>query len=201
MEYLVTMTTLVPDGTTDEAVQEVRCREAARSRELAAEGHLLRLWRPPLQPGEWQTLGLFAAADETELEGILASMPLRIWRSDEVVPLSAHPNDPPLSREAHATEFLTTFEVAVPESAGEQEVTDIKAREADRTRELAEQGHLVRLWILPSTPSSWRALGLWRAEDGEQLQAMLKSLPMDKWMTTETTPLTEHPNDPANSEV
>jgi hypothetical protein len=24
---------------------------------------------------------------------------------------------------------------------------------------------------------------------------------MDKWMTTKTTPLTEHPNDPANSEV
>jgi muconolactone delta-isomerase len=201
MEYLVTMTTLVPDGTSDEAVQEVRCREAARSRELAAEGHLLRLWRPPLQPGEWRTLGLFAAANEMELEGILASMPLRIWRSDQVVPLSAHPNDPPLSREAHATEFLTTFEVTFPERAGEQEVTDIEAREADRTRELAEQGHLVRLWMLPPTPGSRRALGLWRAEDGDELQAMLKSLPMDKWMTTKTTPLTEHPNDPANSEV
>ena len=36
--------------------------EAARSRELAVQGHLLRLWRPPLQPGEWRTLGLFAAA-------------------------------------------------------------------------------------------------------------------------------------------
>jgi muconolactone delta-isomerase len=201
MEYLVTMTTLVPDGTTDEAVHEVRRREAARSRELAAQGHLLRLWRPPLQPGEWRTLGLFAAADEMELEDVLASMPLHIWRSDQVVPLSAHPNDPPLSREANAREFLTTFEVTYPERAGEQEVTDLKAREADRTRELAELGHLVRLWMLPPTPGSWRALGLWRAEDGDELQGMLKSLPMHKWMTTETTPLTEHPNDPANSEV
>jgi muconolactone delta-isomerase len=201
MEYLVTMTTLVPDGTPDEVVQEVRCREAARSRELAAQGHLLRLWRPPLQPGEWRTLGLFAATDEVELEGVLASMPLHIWRSDQVVPLSAHPNDPPPSRDAHAREFLTTFEVTFPERAGEQEVTDIKAREADRTRELAEQGHLVRLWMLPPTPDSRRALGLWRAEDGEELQGMLTSLPMDKWMTTKTTPLTEHPNDPANSEV
>jgi muconolactone delta-isomerase len=201
MEYLVTMTTLVPDGTTDEEVQELRSREAARSRELAAQGHLLRLWRPPLQPGEWRTLGLFAAADEVELEDVLASMPLRVWRSDRVVPLSAHPNDPPVSRRENAMEFLTTFEVTFPPGAGEQEVADTKAREADRTRDLAEHGRLARLWTLPPTPGSWRALGLWRAEDGEELQAILKSLPMDKWMTTETTPLSEHPNDPAKAEV
>jgi muconolactone D-isomerase len=94
MEFLVTMTTHVPDGTPTETVDEVRAREAARSRELAKQGHLLRLWRPPLQPGEWRTLGLFAAADERELEEVLASMPLRIWRTDEVTPLTAHPNDP-----------------------------------------------------------------------------------------------------------
>jgi muconolactone delta-isomerase len=199
MEYLVTMTTLVPEGTADEVVQEVRGREAARSLELAAQGNLLRLWRPPLQPGEWRTLGLFAAPDEARLGEVLASMPLRVWRTDRVVPLSTHPNDPPLSREATAMEFLTTFEVTFPDSASEQEVDDIKAREADRTRELAEQGHLVRLWMLPPTPGSWQALGLWQAEDGEQLQAILKSLPMDKWMTTQTTPLTEHPNDPARA--
>jgi len=58
LEYLVSMTTHVPDGTPDEAVQDIRAREAAHSRELAAQGHLLRLWRTPLQPGEWRTLGL-----------------------------------------------------------------------------------------------------------------------------------------------
>ena len=201
MEYLVTMTTLVPDGITEEAVQEVRVREAARSRELAAQGYLLRLWRPPLQPGEWRTLGLFAAADEVELEDVLGSMPLRVWRSDQVIPLSTHPNDPRQSRAANATEFLTTFTLTIPDDADAVEVEDIKARDADRTRELAEQGHLVRLWTLPPTPSSWRALGLWRAEHGEELQAILKSLPMDKWITTETTPLTEHPNDPARAKA
>jgi muconolactone delta-isomerase len=77
----------------------------------------------------------------------------------------------------------------------------MKAREAARTRELAEQGHLVRLWTLPPTPGSWRALGLWRADGGEELRATLTSLPMDPWMTTGTTPLTEHPNDPARAEV
>jgi muconolactone delta-isomerase len=199
MEYLVTMTTLVPDGTTDELVQEIRGREAARSRELAAQGHLLRLWRPPLQPGEWRTIGLFAAADEVELDDVLASMPLRVWRSDQVVPLATHPNDPRQSRAANATEFLTTFTVTIPDDADAAEVEDLKAREAGRTRELAEQGHLARLWMLPPMPGSWQALGLWRAEDGQELQAILKSLPMDKWITTETTPLTAHPNDPARA--
>jgi muconolactone D-isomerase len=94
MEYLVTMTTHVPDGTPPETVEDVRSREAARSRELAAQGYLLRLWRPPLRPGEWRTLGLFAAEDGDDLEKILASMPLRVWRTDEVTPLSPHPNDP-----------------------------------------------------------------------------------------------------------
>jgi muconolactone delta-isomerase len=71
MQYLVTMTTHVPDGMPDQAVDKVRAREAACSRELAAAGHLVRLWRPPLRPGEWRSLGLFAAADDGQLEQAL----------------------------------------------------------------------------------------------------------------------------------
>jgi muconolactone D-isomerase len=96
MEFLVEMTTHVPEGTTPQAVDEMRTREAARSRELAGQGHLLRLWRPPLEPGDWRTLGLFAADDADQLDQVLASMPLRVWRTDRVTPLSVHPNDPAL---------------------------------------------------------------------------------------------------------
>jgi len=98
MEFLVTMTTHVPDGTSEEEIEDIRTREGERSRELAAEGHLVRLWRPPLQPGEWRTLGLFAAEDRAQLERVLASMPLRVWRTDAVTPLSPHPNDPAQSQ-------------------------------------------------------------------------------------------------------
>jgi muconolactone D-isomerase len=107
MEYLVTMTTHVPDATPDDAVDDVRVREAARSRELAAQ-----------------------------------------------------------------------------------------AREAERAQELAGQGHLRRLWTLPG---QGRALGLWQAGGPAEMQAMLRSLPLDAWMTVQTTPLSPHPSDPAQT--
>lgn len=91
------MVTTVPVGTTEEQVTEMRAREAVRAKELAVGGSLLRLWRPPLAPGEWRTWGLFSAADAAELETALASMPLRAWRKDTVTPLSVHPNDPGLA--------------------------------------------------------------------------------------------------------
>ena len=81
-ELLVTMTTRVPNGTPDATIEDIRTREAARSRELAAAGHLLRLWHPPLESGEWRTLGLFAADDRDQLGAVLPSMPLRVWRTE-----------------------------------------------------------------------------------------------------------------------
>jgi len=198
MEYLVTMTTHVPGGTPQEAIEDIRAREAAHSRGLAAQGHLHRLWRPPLQPGEWRSLGLFAAADAGQLEEILASMPLRAWRTDVVTPLSPHPDDPAQAPGAgqQTGEFLTTFSVTIPQGTPAPAVGDAEAREAQRTHELAEQGHLVRLWRMPG---QGRALGLWRAGDADQMQAIVESLPLsaDGWMTTQTTPLTQHPGDPA----
>jgi muconolactone delta-isomerase len=194
MEYLVTMTTHIPDGTPDQAVDDIRAREAAHTRELAAQGHVLRLWRPPLQPGEWRTLGLFAAADDGQLTEVLTSMPLRVWRTDEVTPLSPHPNNPALAAKGTGTEFLVTFTISIPKGTPGQTVDDTEAREAQRAKELAGQGHLLRLWRLPGES---RSLGLWNAGDPAELQAILKSLPLDSWMTDETTPLTPHPSDPA----
>jgi muconolactone delta-isomerase len=201
MEYLVAMTTHVPEGPSEPEVEAMRTREAARSRELAAEGHLLRLWRPPLKPGEWRTLGLFSASGDSQLEEVLTSMPLRAWRSDEVSPLMSHPNDPATStqlvREDSGVEFLTAFTIAVPEGTPEPTVRDTKAREAQRAHELVQQGHLRRLWTPPAEPGEWRTLGLWRAGDAAELDAILESLPLYGWMTVQTTPLAEHPNDPA----
>jgi muconolactone delta-isomerase len=199
MEYLITMTTRVPDGTADEIVADVRAREAAHTRELAANGHVLRLWRPPLAPGEWRTLGLFAAADRVALERILASMPLRIWRADEVTELTRHPNDPdgPGPGQAPATEFFTTFRSEIPDDTPARVVAEARAGEARRTHELAEQGHLIRLWRLPASRGGPVALGLWRAPDAARMRAILDSLPEAPWLSEQITPLEPHPSDPA----
>jgi muconolactone delta-isomerase len=206
MDYLVTMTTHVPDGTSQETVNDVRAREAARSAELTERGYLIRLWRPPLRPGEWRSIGLFAAPDDAGLKDVLASMPLQVWRTDEITPLPAHPNDPavagsrgPSGRPGSppATEYLTTFTISVPAGTPREAVESAERSEARRASELAGQGKLLRLWMLPAQSAGSRALGLWRAGDAAEMQEILKSLPLDPWMTDETTPLTQHPSDPA----
>ena len=204
MEYLVTMTTHVPDGTPEEAVDDVRAREAAHSRDLATEGHLLRLWRPPLQPGEWRSLGLFAADNADDLQQTLASMPLHVWRTDEVTPLAKHPNDPGPRPDTNlrsgpsqaGTEFLATFTVSIPAGTPRQAAEAAAAGEAARAHELAEQGHLERLWALPG---DGRALGLYRARDETEMLQIVNALPLRPWMATDITPLTPHPSDPATS--
>jgi muconolactone delta-isomerase len=198
MEFLVTMTTRVPDGTSGQAVDNVKACEAAHSAELAAEGHLVRLWRPPLAPGEWRSLGLFAADNADHVEQVLASMPLRIWRTDEVTPLAPHPNDPGLpGRAPLAVEYLVTMTIDVPAGTSEPTVADTEAREADRARILAGQGNLMRLWALPPRAGHGRTLGLWSAADSTGMQSVLASLPLYNWMTITTTPLSPHPSDPA----
>jgi muconolactone delta-isomerase len=196
MEYLVTMTTHVPAGTPQEAVDEIRAREAAHSRDLAAQGYLLRLWRPPLKPGEWRTFGLFAADDDGWLEEVLASMPLRVWRTDEVTALMPHPNDPGTPASPGIPEFFTTFVIRIPEGTPTQDVVDTEAREARRAKVLAAEGHLLRLWRLPASNGDGRALGLWQAGDEAEIQAIVDSLPLLTWMTVQTTPLSPHPSDP-----
>ena len=195
MEFLVEMTTRVPAGVTEETVNEVRAREAAHSRELAEQGALLRLFRPPLQPGEWRTFGLFAAQDEIHLERVLASMPLRIWRTDSVTPLAPHPNDASAHhpQTVSGPEFLVTFTTAIPDGMPAQLVQERNEQESEAAGQLAERGILERLWKVPRTG---QALGLYRAPNAVELQAILAALPLAEWLRIETVQLDPHPSDP-----
>ena len=94
MEFLTDMVTTVPEGTSSAKIDELRSAEAVRAAELAKSGHLIRLWRPPLGPGEWRSIGLFRAVDEAMLREVLSSLPLNIWMDVTITPLTPHPNDP-----------------------------------------------------------------------------------------------------------
>ena len=108
MEYLTDMVTKVPEGTSSAKVDELRSAEALRAAELAKAGHLIRLWRPPLGPGEWRSIGLFRAVDEEELRKVLDSLPLHIWMKVIITPLNPHPNDPEYS--ARTPQYSNFFE-------------------------------------------------------------------------------------------
>ena len=70
------------------------------------------------------------------------------------------------------------------------------AREARRTRELAAEGSLIRLWALPG---EGRNLGHWQSRDADAMRDIVQSLPMIEWLTVDTLPIARHPSDPATS--
>jgi muconolactone D-isomerase len=90
-EFLVEITTVVPEGTEPAEADRRFAAERVRAGDLAAAGILRRLWRQAEKP----TLGLFCAADEIELrENVLDELPLRPWMTLRVIALESHPNDP-----------------------------------------------------------------------------------------------------------
>jgi muconolactone delta-isomerase len=92
-------------------------------------------------------------------------------------------------------EFLVEFSVDIPADADAAEVRDLEAAEAEAAFRLAGEGHLVRLWK-PASPPEDRILGLYRAATPEELDALLRALPLARWLGITVTPLRPHPNDP-----
>jgi muconolactone D-isomerase len=97
MDYLVDFTMTVPEGTPASEVEQRTTGEGARVAELAARGHALRVWKPLPEDGRSRAIGLYRAADDSELEAILESLPLAPWMEITVTALAEHPNDPALS--------------------------------------------------------------------------------------------------------
>jgi muconolactone delta-isomerase len=94
MEFLVEFDVTIPDGAPESEVTERLGAEAAAAADLARQGHLLRLWKPPIAPGESKAVGLYRADGDAELDGLLGALPLNGWMQMTVTPLEPHPNDP-----------------------------------------------------------------------------------------------------------
>lgn len=92
-------------------------------------------------------------------------------------------------------QFLVTIEIAEPPAGRRAELLN---SEAERARELAAQGHLIKLWRIQGR---WANAGLWSAKDVAQLYAVLDSLPMRPWMTVSVNALEPHPSDPERTEA
>ena len=86
------------------------------------------------------------------------------------------------------------MEVAKIEGGDERE-KQLREQEATRSRELAEQGILLRLWRVPGRRENW---GIWSARDGDQLHNAFVSLPLFPYLKITVHPLATHPNDPAS---
>ena len=92
-----------------------------------------------------------------------------------VTPLAPHASDPgPSTRPGQSGAGFVAFVVTIPDGTPRQAVEDAEAGEAARARELADQGHLEWLWALPG---QGRALGLYRARDSAEMEAIVKGLP------------------------
>ena len=94
MEFLVGFQVNVPDGTPESEVKDRENAEAAAAAQLVDRGHLVRLWKPHVAPGETKVLGLYRADSEAGLNALLGALPLFEWMRVTITPLERHPNDP-----------------------------------------------------------------------------------------------------------
>jgi muconolactone D-isomerase len=88
VEFLVQIAVELPPNMPDDECARLREAELVRGRELLAAGRIKSIWRVP---GRLWNVGIWEAADATELHALLESLPLFRWFSAEVTALAEHP--------------------------------------------------------------------------------------------------------------
>ncbi|HEV2274207.1 MAG TPA: muconolactone Delta-isomerase family protein [Acidobacteriaceae bacterium] len=91
-------------------------------------------------------------------------------------------------------EFLVQIEITGRLEGDADSQRELRERESQRARELAETGMLVRLWRIPGRWANW---GIWNAKSTDELHAALTSLPLFPYATVTVHALASHPSDPA----
>jgi muconolactone D-isomerase len=88
VKFLVRIDVQLPGAVPDEERESLLSAEVERGRELVEAGAIVSIWRVP---GGLRNVGIWEAADATELHEYLASLPLFRWLTAEVTPLAEHP--------------------------------------------------------------------------------------------------------------
>jgi muconolactone D-isomerase len=87
MEFLVEIEIEWPRSMAEDERTVLLAAEAARGRELRDAGSIVRIWRIP---GRRANVGVWEAADATELHELLSSLPVFPWMNIHVRPLAEH---------------------------------------------------------------------------------------------------------------
>jgi muconolactone D-isomerase len=91
VEFLVNIKINWPEDMDPALKQRVSDAERAHAKDLAARGHLVRMWRVPGRRENW---GLWRAANATEMHAIISGLPVWPWMDVTVHALAKHPVDP-----------------------------------------------------------------------------------------------------------
>lgn len=86
-EFLVSIRTLLPPEMSEAQRAELQTRERAYAEDLYQRDTIHRIWRVP---GDTASVGIWRAADATELHDRLAALPLFPWLRIDVRPLAGH---------------------------------------------------------------------------------------------------------------
>jgi muconolactone D-isomerase len=88
VEFLVRIEVDLPPDLAEDRLARLMTAERTRGRELVEAGHIVRIWR---LPGGLRNVGVWRAADATELHELLMSLPTRPWFRTSVEALAVHP--------------------------------------------------------------------------------------------------------------
>lgn len=83
------------------------------------------------------------------------------------------------------------MDVTFPESLTPEQVSDFVAREQEYSGNLQEKGTMKGIWRVVGEYSNY---SIYDVADNDELQQVLSSFPMYKYMKIKVTPLAKHPN-------
>jgi muconolactone D-isomerase len=88
VEFLVEIDVRIPPDFDDATRADLAARETARGAELRASGTIVRIWRIP---GRRANVGIWSAANATDLHAAIESLPMFPHLTVTVRPLATHP--------------------------------------------------------------------------------------------------------------
>jgi muconolactone D-isomerase len=86
-EFLVEIEIEWPPAMSDDERAAILAAEAERGKELRDAGSIVHIWRIP---GRRANVGVWQAADASELHELLSSLPVFPWMNIQVRPLANH---------------------------------------------------------------------------------------------------------------